>query len=429
MSSASLSRYALSLGARDATSGHCAKSYALSTIIGSIQPKGAVMGALPVGNYATYPQTLFTPDAIHIGDHVKDSQGSYYEVRAADQWWRLNQFSHYVCNLEKISPYDPTRPDTSATWHTDSDGTKTDPRERTITWLNLYDNPAVIGGTYAYMFGGADYPFQLEFIDNALDALYVVEAPDSTPEYTYNNYIYKFKESVDIHIYAINRTAISAPVILEQMEQQIRVIATNYANIRTSLRTNTTTKNEQVKLGGLTLWHTIVNLRYSRPNDDYTPPSDTLTWGTGGAPGTFTFPNIINYKNPFGNRDNFTDMSGRQGDYPFLLGAKSDTIDVTCDLNTEPWSGEATDTKISWQRPQTTGTKTDSIKWQVFKDIVSNGAINQTSQVLTVAGESHAVRLKAELELSPNQHRITLHFTEYNPTPASTTYKTRHGIT
>ena len=99
------------------------------------------------------------------------------------------------------------------------------------------------------------------------------------------------------------------------------------------------------------------------------------------------------------------------------MGAKSDTITVVCDLDVG-----------DWKRPQGNSSKTDSVPWQVFKDIVGNGAVNQTAQVLTVAGESHAVRLSGEIELSGGNQLVTLHFTEYNPTPASTNYKTRHGI-
>jgi hypothetical protein len=80
----------------------------------------------------------------------------------------------------------------------------------------------------------------------------------------------------------------------------------------------------------------------------------------------------------------------------------------------------------TWKRDQS-GAKTDSLNWQVFKDIIGNG-VTEPSQVLTVAGESHAVRLRSDLHLSPGNHTITLNFTEYNATPASTNYKTRSGI-
>lgn len=419
MSSAELTRRRLTLSTRDIVTGWCSKVFAESTITGSIQNAGNNPLSLAVGAYAKYPHTGYTPDVIRIGDECIDADNKYFLVRSAEQLWRFNEFIGYICNMQKIDAHSD-RATSSGIWHLDSESSKTDSRYRHKLYFETYLEPLYLddGATEAniqFMFAGVDYPLLYEFLPGWEDNDLVVTIDKSvlTPLFDYRHVAYAFEETVLITLWAINKAGLTATNLIDQMEEAIKHVVTDYPI--GSIRKISKIDNKPVDLDGFTLYSSTVTLNYTRANDEYTP-SDTLTYGSGITAGTFTFPNIINYKNPFANRDSFTDMPGRLGDYPFLLGAKSDTIDVICDLD----FGD-------WLRIQG-GAKTDSLPWQVFKDIVGNG-VTEPSQVLSVAGEVHAVRLNANLELSPNSHTITLHFTEYNPTPASSNYKTRHGIT
>ena len=71
-------------------------------IKGLIQPGGSNLNGLPVGNYAKYAHTLFSPDPIHEGDRVLDQNGTYYAVLNPELWWFGNKFSHFTCELLQL---------------------------------------------------------------------------------------------------------------------------------------------------------------------------------------------------------------------------------------------------------------------------------------------------------------------------------------
>jgi hypothetical protein len=412
MTSADVTRRTCSLGARDTYTGLCSKVFVETTVPAIIRPKGASYG----GIYAKYNHTMFTKAPFYADDEVIHA-GKYYHIDTVEEEWRLDVFEFYQCSLTLMDPH-VDRPATSGVWHTDSEAITTDVALRQKHWIEEY---IVAPGAMAVILGEPDYQLKREFVDNDLDGIAFISAADGKPVSGIDKKPYAFEESAVINLRCTDKAAITGRNLIEKFEQAIKHVATDHP--LGSVRQLTVVRHpEPDDKGGIRIYRTEIALKYVRANDDYPGSTGTLTYGSGGTAGTFTFPNIIDYDNPFGNRDNFADMPGRQGDYPFLLGAKSDTLTLICNLDMEPHD-------LTWMRPQTSTPKTDSVKWQVFKDIVGNGAVSEAAQVLTVAGESHAVRLKGKLHLSPDNSIITLYFTEYNPTPASSNYKTRHGIT
>jgi hypothetical protein len=86
-------------------------------------------------------------------------------------------------------------------------------------------------------------------------------------------------------------------------------------------------------------------------------------------------------------------------------------------------------TNLTWKRSQT-GAKTDQSNWQVFQDIIHEGADTEAYQTLTLEWGSFKVRLTdMQLGQDGNKGHLTLTFKEYNSTAANTAYKTRWGIT
>jgi hypothetical protein len=406
MSSADLTRRALSFGAQDSVTGWYELVRSDSTIKGSIQPQGASVGFLPCGSYSKYSHTLFTEYVVHEGDQIVDADLDVYELNTVTKWSWLDKFSHRVC--EAVKQTYANRAATSGTWHTAADSLTTDPRSRHKIYLDthLSVSPSIIT-----CFDGADYPIKYLFttaLGLDLDCVVSIGKDAATSLLDYQQKTYAFIESVPITIYGLS------PNEVESVEQSIRHVFTDHPIVAgRTIRSMQSVKHQPIDIGGRTLWSTTLTVRYKRANDEYVA-ADTLTYGSGGGAGTFTFPNIIHYKQTDANRDLFSDMPGRLGDYPFLLGAKSQTITLTCDLGVNPDA-------VTWLRAG------DSIPWQIFKDIIGNG-VTEASQVLTVAGEQHAVRLRSELDLSPDNHAVTLYFTEYNASPADSNYKTRSGI-
>ena len=258
MSSADLTRRALTFGAQDSTTGWFDRDYAESIIQGSIQPQGASLQNLPCGSYAKYPNTLFTPDVIHEGDQIEDAFGDIYEVNTVVRWSRLNEDSHAVCEL--IKKQLDQRDATSGSWHLDADSLTTDQRSRTKVWLDTYLSLLC---THVTQFDGADYP--IKYLFNAelgvdADIVFSIGKEPSTPLLDYNHVAYAFNEAVTINLYAVNKTGVTATNLIEEAEQDIRDIATDHGIVEgRSIRNIKTTKHSPVDLGDRTyLWNTTI---------------------------------------------------------------------------------------------------------------------------------------------------------------------------
>lgn len=96
MTSANLTRSALTV-----TGG--VRSYADTTIKGSIQPKGGNTNNFPLSNLAKYAHTLITADTIYEGDRVTDANATLYEVLHKDDYMYLDQDDSRVAELIKLT--------------------------------------------------------------------------------------------------------------------------------------------------------------------------------------------------------------------------------------------------------------------------------------------------------------------------------------
>jgi hypothetical protein len=424
LTSFSVTRRALSFGARDSVTGWYAPVYTDTVIKGSMQPKGSSVNTLPVGGYASYPHTFFTEYVVHEGDIIKDADLDIYVLNTVVKWSYGDKFSHYVC--EAVKQEFDLRDATSGTWHLDSDSLTTDPRSRTKVYLDTYLTPGNINGNYITCFDGADYHIKYLFAATlGVDVDLVISIGEETTvtEDTIYDLPYKDIVAVPITLSAVNKTGHTATNLIEQAEKEIQLVLDEhpFSFGSTTKRSLSSSKPSRVDLGnGTYLWQKVVTLKYERSNDDHVPTLPTITWGA--AAGTFIFPNIINKVERYVNNDVYMDMPGRLGSYPQALGSKSLEVELTCDLDMEH-------TNLTWKRSQT-GAKTDASNIQVFQDIIHEGADSEAYQTLTLEWGSFKVRLTdMQRGEDGSKGHLTLTFVEYNSTAANTAYKTRWGIT
>lgn len=431
MASANLTRRALSLGNQDSTTGWYSPTYTETTIKGLIQPAGAVIAELPVGNYARYPHTLFTTYTVAVGDEIKDAFTDCYVVRSVDKWVYLDQFSHYQCQLEKRSPY-AQRPTTSGTWHLDSASLKTDQRYRTKLWLDTYLEPSDLeldnGTTDAVvktMFSNPpEIPISQLFITKTIDGVFSIDKQAAEPINAYDHSPYAFIETVPITCYAVDKAGLTATNLIEQMEQEIRHVCTDHP--LGSLRSIQSTGYRCTNIGGVKLWEATVTVRYIRANDDYTPSYPTITYGDSQA-STYTFPNVTDVRfNDPDTGDAYLLPPGRVGAITQILGMDNYEVTLTCDLTME-------NTSLTWKRPQTTTPKTDSIEEQVFKELKFAGKTDsdQVYQNLDLGyGSTIPVRLvSVNVDRSGDDAVLQVTFRRYSATDgASGNYSAWYGI-
>jgi hypothetical protein len=422
LTSADVTRRTLSLGARDIYAGQCAKVFTETTVKALIRPKGASYG----GIYAKYNNTMFTKAPFYVDDEVIHA-GTYYHVDTVEEEWKADVFEFYQCGLSLVDPH-VDRDATSGTWHMDTLSIVTDVAYRQKSWLDTY--LGAIGADVLVMIGEPDYQLKREFIDNDFDAIAFITSTDSKPIYGTDNKPYAFDESANIKIRTINKSGIDGRNLLEHFEQAIRTVATDHP--LGSIRQLTMARHpEPDDKGGCRIYQTDISIMYERANCGYLGSDVTLTYSTiTGGPYIYTLPNVLKVTVPNINNDLFMQIPGRLGNIPQSLGSESMEIQVTCDLNMEPWNGTNTDTHLSWKRPQTTGTKTDAVNFQVFLDIMHSAAQSQPYLILNLVwGAFYARLIRMEPDYSGETNNITLSFKEYNNTEANTSYKTRWGIT
>ena len=434
MADASVTRYELSLGSQDSTTGWPAPSYASSTIEGSIQNRGYTFILPNFGAVtAKHMKTFFTADVIAEGDLVKDAWNRYYVIKSVEPVDRFNQFAMYQCEADLRDFPAPTT--TSGTWHLDSDSLTTDPRSRHKIWLddnltadNMELDNGVTDASVKTMFAGIPFfcPAEQLFLTLDYDGVMSIDKRSATQLTTYNNYPYAFIETVPITCTAVDKAGLTATNLLEQMEQEIRHVCTNHPI--GSIRSISSTEYKSTDIGGTRLWETTVTIKYTRANDDYVPTHPHITWGPSAAPtGTYIFPNCTQIRYPNGVPDIKLLPPGRVGNIHQIMGDTSFVVELTCDLDVEH-------SDLTWKRTQTGG-KTDKFNWQVFADIKHNAGIiagNQPYQTLTLSanGPSFKVRL---VDFTPiengNRHTLTATFEEYvSADQSGSTYTTRWGI-
>jgi hypothetical protein len=118
------------------------------------------------------------------------------------------------------------------------------------------------------------------------------------------------------------------------------------------------------------------------------------------------------------------------GNLTQALGSGLMEINMKCDLDMQPWSTAASDTNISWKRPQTNGTKTDYNNIDALVELQNYMGINTAWTWLDLGAP--AMQFKARLiEIQPdysNPSVITLKWREYrHGSAASESYSERYG--
>jgi hypothetical protein len=419
MTSADLTRRELSFGAADPTTGWYAKVYAESTIEGVLQPQGASMSFLPCGSYAKYPHTLFTEYVVHEGDQIVDANLAVYELNTVSLYSWLDMFSHRTC--EAVKQEFDNRDATSGSWHLDGDSLTTDPRSRHKILLDTY----LGADNFITCFDGADYPIKYLFLNTLginTEVVISIGKEAATPLLDFQDKPYAYIETVPINIYAVDKVGHTATNSIEQKEQEIRHILTDYATVEgRSLRSIQSTKHTPTDLGNKTsLWCTTLTIKYTRSNDDFTPTAPTITYANDQFY-TFTFPNCldIQFRDP-DSGDVILHPPGRLGGITQVLGMSDFEITFTCDLTINP-------DNTTWKRPQGSLPKTDLTPFQVFQEMKFDHKYSATAEYQNLnwgAGSTVPVRL---VDYSVQDNKLTLTFRRYSATSA-TSYKDWFGI-
>lgn len=370
MTSFNVTRRALSLGTRDSITGWAAKSYTTTTIKGTFDPANIRMLNLPVGSFTGSGRPFLTANYVRAGDQIVHSVLGTFTLTSAKKVVVGDEFVYYACTAEEVfNPSD--RASTSGTWHTDSESVKTDPKNRLKVWVDTYISYGA--ATDNTVFAGLDYPLEYEFTDLSTGVLCAIDVAPAAAEYTWNHYPYKFNETVNLHIYAMDTTSLTAVNILESYEQAIRKVATDHPI--GSIRKIESTKPEKTDVGGHKyLWSQTITIKYTRYNDDMSAGSGiTITWGPStSATGTYTWPNITRFKlrDP-SNGDVRMYIPSRSGDLLQILGARDYEIILESDTAMEP-------VLKTFKRPQASTPKTDTEPWQVFNEIKFDGETDST---------------------------------------------------
>jgi len=252
LTSADVTRRELSLGSLDSVTGWYAKNFDDSTIKMVIRPRGQSVIGLPVGQYAKYDVTGFVVDVVEEGDEIVDAQGSYYEIKAVEEEWFLDSFSHRVCNLVKV----PIHYDMPASYGTPP--TVQDARQRTKVYLDAYLDEEELGVTFITCWANPPYPLKRVFVTKGVDLVFCIGTPDSVALPVGVGYI----ENVPITIFAIDKTSVMGNKLRWKAEAELRRIVETYP--LGSLRTLTRMRDNEQNLGSTTLYSVTDDLRYKR---------------------------------------------------------------------------------------------------------------------------------------------------------------------
>lgn len=281
-----VTRYKVSLGEKDSVTGWLNPDYTAEPIEMPILQRGASLLTSGGGLFAKYNVTGFTCDAVKVGEYIKTLTALWYRVQLVEDVHICDSFAYRMCSLvlDPFIAFNADAPPTiaDATWHTDSQALITDPRYRHKTYLdtyltagNLLKDDGVTQVEYTTCFNG--YPYQTKDVlaDEDIDVIFCIDKKVAKPRETQDHSIYAFDETVPITVYAIDKTGLTATNIIEQAEQEIRHIVTDYP--LGSIRRIGSTDPTFQELGATKLWQTTVTIEYRRANDDYIPTAPTFS--------------------------------------------------------------------------------------------------------------------------------------------------------
>jgi hypothetical protein len=308
-----VTRRALALGAQDTVTGWYAKTYTETADYDKIVivPKGYSLANFGIGTYAKYTTTGIICAPLFEDDEII-ANARYYRVGSVEPVTIGDSHAFYMCELQEAKMHGD-QPSTSGTWHLDSDATRTDPRYRMKTWLdgyltaaNIKEDDAATLASYITHFADPDYNIKRVFITKDVDLVFSIGKTTGKAKEDYLHKIYAFEESIPITISAINKAGLTGANVVEQAEQEIRHVFTDYlygaaTHVLGSIRGIDSVKHEPIDLGHCLMWSTTVTVKYERANDEYVPTTPNFDHGVaftyegdrlaGGIEGTWTLTN------------------------------------------------------------------------------------------------------------------------------------------
>jgi len=233
MTSADVTRKALSLGSADTVTGRYAKSYADSTIQVLTSDAQAARSLHAAGNFSTNSLTVFTEDPLLIGDIIVHPNGDYYEVENTREVWYLDSFVFRECRCSRL-PTDFGA--TPAAYGTEA--TVPDARSRSKVYIDAYllaanikkSNGSTNAATHVQF---SKPPYSLERVFGNTDsknlyAVYSIGVPESEPKVDYAGRIIGYTENVPIEIQAVDKSDASGENTRWQCERELRrIVETN----------------------------------------------------------------------------------------------------------------------------------------------------------------------------------------------------------
>ena len=94
-----VTRRKLVLGSQNATTGWYDVTYVESTIEMLIYDRSTTTISLPVGAYVRLDALGCCADPVDVGDEIKTKDGRYYEVKAIQERWEMDNFIRRDCDL------------------------------------------------------------------------------------------------------------------------------------------------------------------------------------------------------------------------------------------------------------------------------------------------------------------------------------------
>ena len=436
MADASVTRRELSTGARDTVTGHCAKSFAETTIKGVIRPRGASFSSGGIAYIAKYPHTFFTNYVIAEGDEIIDKWLKYFQIQTVEPDGIADSFDHYTCNAEKLE-FHSDLPATYGTGATVKDSRYTtrlflDPTlSGHLSGANLTDNSGA-GADFITCFDNIPYPISRELLPAYNDVDLIFAISPSTSEVLLNgdgtHKAYGYHEKVPVTIYVVDKAGITAENLKNKAEQELRRVIGLYP--LGSVRSLGGGKPKQVGIYPIYAYEYIID--YRRSNE--TSTDITLSFNYGGNPYNFTFPNCVSYNFTCPPRNVPIGLPSRITDPWQGLGAENATLNMTCDLDIAPLSEVGGNTN-RWKRnggSQITNAKTDFVAGQIFMEMAQNESIgSEPYQTLTLADRSFKVCLdpsSPQFRYEGDRSLVDLVFKEYSTTSQTGTVVTRFGL-
>lgn len=145
-----------------------------------------------------------------------------------------------------------------------------DPRKLTRAWFTSYwtaghvfEDDLATPATGIWCYEGADYPLEKVFYGSKnVDYFLVVYKPRSLALKSHDMYIYAYEEIVPIELVCIDKTGITAELLIWQAEAELRLIAETYPF--GSFRDLTRAEETKKRFGATTLYAVTYHLRYVR---------------------------------------------------------------------------------------------------------------------------------------------------------------------